>query len=385
MNSLLRKKIANHVVWAMNMKPEETLSVRGGLHEQELVEEIAIAAMKKGVHASISTASDNLTKMIYKKVPVTYLKKTSKLSLKMVEALDNVISLERPKDPAIFASIPHGKIAASIEGGQPISKKMDKYKVKWCFLGYPSEELAKQLGVPFRKLERFIFDAMLIDYRQLVRRAQIIKRKLTDAAYAHITDEYGTDLTIRLGGRKLLVDDGYISDRDKRAGDIGLNLPAGEVFTTPIETCGDGILVSPKRRDLYTEKMIENITLVFEKGRLNMKKCKAEKNWHAMEKSIRHSMAIDRRKYRTVRTTNVAELGIGLNPVITEVIGYLLTDEKIGGTVHVAIGKNKNQAYGGKNESSIHWDFVTHKGVTLEIITKTGGREIILEKGRLAT
>ncbi len=383
MNSSLRKKIAKRIIWSMNMKPEETLSIRGGTHEQELVEETALLAMEKGVHASISTVSDDFTKSFYKRVPVSHMKKTSRLSMKMVEALDNIISLEKPKDPDIYANIPHEKIAASIEGGQTVSKKMDKYKVKWCFVGYPSEELAKQLGVSMNKLNKYIFGAMLIDYKKIVQKSKIVTKKLANAEFARITDEHGSDLTLRLGKRKILVDDGYISETDKRNGDIGLNLPAGEVFTTPLETCGDGILISPKRRDLYTEKMIENIKLVFEGGKLNLKKCRAEKNWSAMEKSIRHSIAIDSKKYKTIRTTNVAELGIGLNPVITDVIGYLLTDEKVGGTIHVAIGKNKNQAYGGKNESSIHWDFVTHRDVTLEVMTKHGRTETILEKGKI--
>ncbi|GFP23042.1 hypothetical protein HKBW3S09_00509, partial [Candidatus Hakubella thermalkaliphila] len=51
-----------------------------------------------------------------------------------------------------------------------------------------------------------------------------------------------------------------------------------------------------------------------------------------------------------------AELGIGLNPMITQMVGYTLTDEKIIGTVHLAIGNNKTM--GGQNDSDLHWDIL---------------------------
>ncbi len=385
MNASLTKKMARRIVWAMNMKPGETLSVRGGTHEQELVEEIALIAMEQGVSVSLSTSSDYFAQNFYKRTPLKYLRQTPKLSMKIIEALDNTIGLERPKDPRVLSNIPHERIGAAIEGGQAVSKKMDRYSIKWCFVGFPSHELAAQLGVPYSKLKRFIVDAMLMDYKRLVEKAGKIRKRLENAEYVRITDEHGSNLTLKLVNRKILIDDGYISDEDKRHGDVGLNLPAGEVFTTPLETYAEGVLVSPKRRDLYTEKMVEDIKLVFEKGRLNMNKSCAEKNWEAMKKSIRHSMAIDRKNFKTLRTTNVAELGIGLNPIITEIIGYLLTDEKVGGTVHVAIGKNKTKSYGGRSNSSIHWDFTTHKGVTLEVTDMNKRTVPILEKGRFVS
>jgi aminopeptidase len=76
----------------------------------------------------------------------------------------------------------------------------------------------------------------------------------------------------------------------------------------------------------------------------------------------------------------VAELGIGLNPLIDKSIGYTLTDEKIGGTIHIAIGYNKG-AYGGRSESCLHWDFVTHKGINLETISGKK-RKMLIEKGK---
>ncbi|MBI4018434.1 MAG: aminopeptidase, partial [Candidatus Aenigmarchaeota archaeon] len=363
----LRKKLSKRIVESMNMKPGETLRIGAGLHTHDLVESIAIEAMKGGVHPSFTTTSDEYTKAVYEHVPLEYLRSTSKLGMKMVEALDNSIRIESPKDPRIMEGIPKHKIAAFIEGNRPVRKKMDEHEVKWCYVGFATEEMASKLGVSFSMLKKFVFDGMLLAPKELQKPAAVIIKKLSGAKFVHITDEFGTNLTLRMANRKIKAADGLIDDNDIKQKDIGLNLPDGEVFTTPVETEGGGILVSPKRTDVLTGKIIEDIRLVFDKGRLNLQKSGAEKNFDALKGTIKHFSAIDSKHEKVLRTTNFAELGIGLNPIIDTIIGYLLTDEKIGGTIHVAIGMNKDKAYGGTSSSALHWDFITNKGVNVEI------------------
>ena len=384
MNKTLRKKIAMQVVTAMNMKEDETLRINGGVHEQDLVEEIALAAEKQGVHAGFSTASDSYIKESYTRISEKHLMKTSKLALKSIEALDNTITIERPKDPRIMEKIPPNKQKAATQGSRLISRKIDRYKVKWCYLGFPSEELASKLGIKYSLLKKFIFNATLVNPKILVNHGTTIKKGITGAKYIKIWDEYGTDLMLRMANRKIMMSDGLISNEDISHGDVGLNLPDGEVFTTPLETAGSGVLFSPKRRDRFTGKMIENIRMVFDKGRLNIKKTTAEKNEKYLKRTIKICTDIDKKNEKIVRTTNFAELGIGTNPIIDKIIGYLLTDEKIGGTIHIAIGDNGNPAYGGKSHSCLHWDFITHKGVNLKVIYPNGKERMVLEKGKIA-
>ncbi|MBI5061092.1 MAG: aminopeptidase [Candidatus Aenigmarchaeota archaeon] len=378
----MRKKLACRIVWAMNMRENETLSIRGGLHEQDLVEEIALTAMEQGVNPSFGTASDKYVEEFYDRIPVKYLRTVSKMSLKQAEVLDNSIGLERLKDPRIMEKVPPYKTAAAVEGAKPVSKLMDKRKVKWCYVGFPSEEMAKKFGISYSLLRKFILDGILVKQKLLFSRASFLSRNLKLAQKVHFWDEFGTDMTLRITGRKILIADGYISDIDKKHGDVGLNLPDGEVFLAPIETYGTGTLVAPKQMDRHSGKPIENIKLVFEDGKLNLKKSTADKNEKAMKDTILRSIAIDKKHETRVRTTNVAELGIGLNPLIDRAIGYTLTDEKIGGTIHVAIGYNKG-AYGGRSESCLHWDFVTHKGITLEAELRNGKTKVLIEGGKI--
>ena len=378
----LRKKIARRVVWGMNMKEGESLLIKGGVHAQDFIEEIAITAMKQGVDTMISTGSDNIVKRVYDEVPIKYLKKTPKISMKMVEALDNYIGLdERVDDPRIYEKIPHEKMAAVRFGSEPLSRKMDKLGIKTCVLGYPTKKLAASLGVRYSLLEKIIFGGTLVDAKELMRKSAFLTKNMKNAELIHAFDEFGTDLTIKIKGRPIWVDDSYISDEDFKSRDRHNNIPGGEVFIPPVETYGHGILMSPKRTDVFSNKMIENIKLVFEKGKLKLNKTKAEKNEKALKATIKNCIKIDRKRGKIIRTTNIAELGIGLNPVINEIIGFLLTDEKIGGTIHVAIGKNKH--FNGRSDSSLHWDFITNKGINLEAIYPNKKVKMLIENGEV--
>jgi aminopeptidase len=376
----LTQKLAERIVYGMNMKEDESLIIHGGEHERELIEEVALRAMKRGVHVSFTISRDKFTERVYKEVPTRFFKKTSKLSLKQIDALDNVINFERPKDPKIFQKIDQKKLYANAEGAFPVRKKMDRKRVKWCYVGYPSKELAKHLGVSYALLKRFIFNGILTDIKSIVKKSNYLESKLKNAEFVHITDKHGTDLELKIRGRRINIDDGFISARDIERKDVGSNLPAGEVFLAPIENYGNGVLVSPKTKDRFTDKIIEDVELHFKNGRLDLKKSKAGKNEKVMKDTIRNCLRIDRKKQKTIRATNVAELGIGLNPVVNKIIGYILTDEKIGGTIHLAIGSNKG--YGGTSQSSLHWDFVTNKGINLDV-KKSDKTERIIENGKV--
>ncbi|MAH43309.1 hypothetical protein CL614_06375 [archaeon] len=383
----IQRKIAKKVVEAMNMKVGETLAIRGGTHTQDLVEEMALIAAKQGVEVGFRTSSDNFVKRIYKEVPQKYLARASKMAMHGASVLDNRIYIESPKDPRITGNIPHKLMGAISKANKPLSEKYDKLKIKGVIVGWPTRELASQLGCSYKTLERIIIKGMLVDWKVLNKKGNILKKKLKGADFVHIHDEYGTDLRLKMGNRKIMIADGYASDQDLVEGDVWQNLPDGETFTTPIETYAEGTLVSPYRRDYFTNKPIKGIKLVFEKGKLNLQKTKAEQGNAILHKTLKQAIAIDKKTVKVLRTTHPAELGIGTNPVIDQIIGYLLTDEKIGGTIHVAIGKNNPSSYGGKSDSVIHWDFITNKGVNVDVIKKSRGKEIItplLSKGKLA-
>ena len=99
-------------------------------------------------------------------------------------------------------------------------------------------------------------------------------------------------------------------------------------------------------------------------------------NQDVLRDTLHKMVENDMQKYNAPNALKVAELGIGLNPVIDRAIGYILTDEKIGGSVHVAFGRS--DMYGGNISSNMHWDFVTAPDVTLEVEYKDGTKKLLM-------
>jgi len=375
------EKIAKVVIKALALKEGDHLFIRSGVYNYKLAEKIAIEAMLIGAMPLVNMRSDDFLLEMHQKVPEKYLKQTPQHIFELVKKTEAYVAIEHPKDPSINQKFPPNKVKAAREGFLPIREYILTRK-KWVYVGYPSEEAANFYGISYDELERLIIGGILIDYDELRAKCELLKSKLINAETVHITDEYGTDLTLKIRGRRINLDDGIITEEDVKVGDLGLNLPAGEVFIAPHETEGEGKLFVPLTRDYISSRLIKNLTLVFENGRLNIDKSSAEEGFEYLKQSLQQSIEIDKAKYgENIRTLNFAELGIGLNPHIDKAIGYILTDEKIGGSVHIAIGENRG--YGGTSASSLHWDFVSAPKETIEVKYIDGTTKVIMENGKI--
>jgi aminopeptidase len=140
------------------------------------------------------------------------------------------------------------------------------------------------------------------------------------------------NLTAKVTGRSWVNCDGH------------LNMPDGEVFTSPIEDSVEGT-IRFSYPGIFMGKEVEDITLTFEKGVVT--KATAEKGQDLLD----HILGIDEGAKR------LGEIAIGTNPGITKFTKNILFDEKLTGTMHCALGNSFEEA-GGKNESAIHWDLL---------------------------
>jgi aminopeptidase len=163
------------------------------------------------------------------------------------------------------------------------------------------------------------------------RQAGLIER-LATAEELRIEDEDGTDLRLSVAGRVWVNSDGR------------RNMPSGEVFTGPVEDSAEGWIrfgVPSGSRGVP----VEGVELEFREGRVVS--ARADRG----EDYLRTTLATDDGASR------LGEIGIGTNTGIDRAIGSTLFDEKIGGTVHLALG-NSYPETGGVNESAVHWDLI---------------------------
>jgi len=180
------------------------------------------------------------------------------------------------------------------------------------------------------------------DYGQISELTHSLADRLQGTSSVHITTPLGTDLRLSVAGRTWRTDTGIL-----RGHGVYGNLPAGEVFVAPVEDGAEGVLVVDKT--LPGLELSEPVRLLFEGGKVVS--IEGEPRAGYLERALQEG----EQKPNGERSRTIAELGIGTNPQ-ARLQGNLITDEKVAGTIQVAIGRN--DFLGGKNLAPVHIDCV---------------------------
>ena len=369
------------IVHCMNFKSGESTLITGGLHAWKLIEKIRFECARKGVSSIVEATSDAYMRGYLQQMPTEFVRKPSQEIMGVASSAAAYIKILKEWDPAALRGLSKENLIAQAEAQKEIERALDKNGARKLLVGYPSTPLARSFNISFEELKDLVVGGMLVDQKQLLSKCETLAKYLRGAARVHLEDANGTDLQLHIRDRRISMSDGLISEEDQSIGYNTANLPTGEVFTAAHEDVGDGRLFCPLTRDRFTNILIRNATLVFRKGRLVIEECTAEEGEEELKDSLKSALKSDEQKYDVVRTLNIGELGLGLNEKITKPIGYILTDEKIGGSAHVAIGDNKS--YGGTSESALHWDFVTGTKENVTVIYPDGSEKRIVAEGRI--
>lgn len=193
-------------------------------------------------------------------------------------------------------------------------------------------------GATLPGITREVFETGLnADYEAIAEECDRMLAKVADADEIRVTSDRGTDITFRPGARDWLADTGDIAEPGSFS-----NLPAGEVFVAP-ETATGRFVVDGTMHPHGLLGADEPLEFEVEDGRVT----------HVGDDAIRAE--IERAAEEAGEAAyNLAELGIGTNTGVTELVGSVLLDEKAAGTVHIAIGDDSG--IGGETEAPIHSD-----------------------------
>ncbi len=209
---------------------------------------------------------------------------------------------------------------------------------KWCGTLFPTDAGAQEAGMSLDDFETFVYGAMfLLDSDPVGRwralhetQAKLIER-LSRAQEVRILAE-GTDLTLNVAGRTWVNSDGH------------RNMPSGEVFTGPVESSANGTIRFSIPSTVHGTE-VSGVELTFRDGRVVA--ARADKGDDLLHAQLETDAG----------ARFLGELGVGTNPHIQRPTGSILYDEKIGGTVHLALGQSYKET-GGQNTSAIHWDMI---------------------------
>ena len=280
--------------------------------------------------------------------------------LALFDGLDSFVSLDAPANTKELAGIDPGLIARHATARSELTEK--RRRRRWCTTIVPTAALAEQAGMGAGDYAAFVERALFLDredpisaWRQLsVTQAAVIEQ-LVPARQIRIEAD-GTDLTLEVGGRTWINSDGR------------RNMPSGEVFTGPLERSARGTIrftVPTGPRGVT----VTGVELEFADGEVVAARAEQGQDY------LRAALTTD------AGARYLGELGIGTNSGIDRATGHALLDEKIAGTVHLALGRSYPET-GGTNQSALHWDLICD--------LRGGGRlsadgETIVEDGALRT
>jgi aminopeptidase len=217
-------------------------------------------------------------------------------------------------------------------------ERVARGELRWGGTAYPTAAYAQNAAMSLEEYENFVFAATLADtedpitlWRDLGRTQQALIDWLTGRKTVRVRGPH-VDLRFSIEGRRFMNCDGH------------LNMPDGEICTTPREDSADGWLESTYPAQNYGIE-VGRVTFRFERG--FVVRADAEKNQAQLDRLL----ATDEGARR------LGEFGIGTNGAIKVFTSNMLFDEKMAGTIHVAAGAGLPEA-GGAHDSAIHWDFL---------------------------
>jgi aminopeptidase len=319
----------------VGVQPGWQVLVVGSPPGRPLIEEVVRVIAERDAYALLRVTFDEsaLTPRSWTRVaPIERLAVPASIETHAMENCDALVVIVAPENTRDMADIPSERTAALQGAYRPYMERVFRHELPWVGCQYPTPALAQEAGMSTDEFADFLYGACLRDWDAERERMQRYADRFDAAEEVRIVGD-DTDIRLSMAGRPMKVDAG------------GANIPGGEFFGCPVEDSAEGTIAFTEFPAVYGGREMNGIRLRFEAGRVV--DASAETN----EDYLVEMLDSDEGSRR------IGELGIGCNPGITRYMRNTLFDEKIDGTVHLALG-NGMPDLGGENVSRIHWDIV---------------------------
>ena len=332
------------VQYATAVKPGDQVIIRGSAVANDLMKAISTEVVKAGGHPFIMSLVPGVATAQYKYASDEQLRFAPNWLKEMFKTMDVMINVFADANRQEMALIDPEKmkIKQTSEANQEIQKIMNEREAKgefcWTIVPYPCDAFAQDAKMDTDSYAKFVYNALKLDtadpaehWRGIEKEQDKIVQYLNNVKEIHVLGEE-TDLSLKVEGRPWVNCCGH------------KNLPDGEVFTSPHEDSINGHIrfTFP---GIFQGKEIENIFLEFKDGKVI--KATAEKGQELLDTIL------------SIKNANmIGEFAVGTNYGVTTFTKNMLFDEKMGGTLHMALGmgfpdtKSKNQ------DCVIHWDIL---------------------------
>jgi aminopeptidase len=247
--------------------------------------------------------------------------------LKLVEWATARISIDSPEEAHELPPQPEPvRMARRSRAMGPVMAAMRK--ISGPLTVHPCPELARRAGMSLEAYADFVYEAVNYDWREMEARLNAAMARFEGGDEVRLVAA-GTDIRFRIKDVPRFVSVGKG------------NMPSGEIYFSPVPDSTEGH-IAYQWPCIWKGTQVDGVRLVFQGGKVV--EAAAERGQEFLEATLNTDEGARR----------LGEFGVGLNPRIQVFTNNILFDEKIGGTIHLALG----QAYGQGNVSHIHWDMI---------------------------
>jgi aminopeptidase len=339
------------VDYCLDVKPGESIALGGEILARPLVEACYKAIVLRGAHPLVRLDLPGLHEFFLQNASHDLLAHVPPATLFEAQSVDARIRIAAENDTRSMSLVDPGRQVIFDRARDPV--RQAARRARWVLTQYPTQAYATDAKMSLPDYESFVTRALFLDRRdaqaawqELGRRQAGLVEFMSGVRTVRIEADR-TDISLTVAGRTWINSDGR------------RNMPSGEIFTGPVEDSANGRLRCgfPVCRD---GRELVGISLEFDQGKVVSAEADQGEDY------LQAMLDLDPGARR------LGELGLGLNSGIDRFTGSILYDEKIGGTIHLALGQSYPET-GGVNNSALHWDLI--------VDTRTQGR--ITADGRL--
>jgi aminopeptidase len=328
--------------YSVALKPRDIVVIQGDACAAPLIRECYRAALRRGAFAFTDVHLDSLAEVFYAEANAEQLKWLSPFARFKLSKVDALITFWADENTKALTNVAPKRMAAAASARKPLHKIfMDRCAsgaLRWVGTLWPTNANAQDAEMSLAEYEEFVFGAGHLDdrdpiatWKRISKEQQALTHFLNKARDVRIVAE-DTDIRYSCKGRKWINCDGHE------------NFPDGEVFTGPVEDSVEGH-VKFSFPAVHGGREVHGARLTFERGKVV--KAEAEKGQDFLRAMIKMDSG----------SCYLGEGAIGTNYNVTRYTKNTLFDEKIGGTIHLALGAGYPES-GNKNRSGLHWDMV---------------------------
>ena len=343
MTDIRLQRMAHTLVhYSLELREGDRLAIEGGPVATPLIYEVVREALRAGAYPEVFVPLPGLRELTLREASEKQLAYIPPLRRMIVEEYETLLEIRSEENTRELSSIDPARIAimqqADPELFQTYMRRSAEGSLRWCSTLFPTNAYAQDADMSLHDFEEFVYSACFLNdedpiarwqelYNQQERLIQLLKGKHT----VHVVGP-DTDLTLSIAGRTFINSDGK------------KNFPSGEFFTGPVETSANGHIRFSFPAS-YGGRSVENVRLRFEDGKI------VEATAAQGQEYLERMLNLDEGARR------LGEFAFGNNSHVDRCTRNILFDEKIGGTIHLALGASYPET-GGINQSSLHWDMV---------------------------